>query len=261
MRSRRTARENGYKRAPEVYDFTGTIESPDMPRREFMVCCDGRVNCCRDAMSKKHYTDMLELDPHALVGKGLHRECYLHPDDPSRCIKIVVAGKRNENHREQAYYAALARRGVTWEMLPKFHGLVPTNLGEGAVFDLVRDYDNRISLTLGHYLGSEQLTSLHAAALRRALQDLKSYLLEQRIITMTLKPKNILFQRQTAETGKLVIVDNIGNSDFLPLANYSTRLAQWKIRRKWHRFERSMRRDFAGNKALGQVLAPGPGQG
>lgn len=198
---------------------------------------------------------MIELDPHSLVGKGLHRECYVHPEDPSRCVKIVVAGSGKENRREQAYYAALERRGVTWEMLPRFHELVRTNLGEGAVFDLVRDYDGRISFTLGHYLASEQLTSLHAAALRRALENLKNYLLDNRIITMTLKPKNVLFQLATADTGKLLIVDNIGNSDLIPLADYSARLAQWKIRRKWRRFERSLRRDYAGNRAMGQVLS------
>jgi hypothetical protein len=208
----------------------------------------------REAMSKPLSDGMLELDPHALVGKGLHRECFVHPEDPSRCIKIVVAGTGNENRREQAYYNALARRGVSLDMLPRFHGMVPTSLGEGAVFDLVRDYDNRISLTLGHYLESEKLTSAHAVALRRALQALKDYLLEQRIITMTLKPKNILFQLLTAETGKLVIVDNIGNSDFFPIANYSRRLARWKIQRKWRRFLHNMRKDYATNRALKQVL-------
>jgi hypothetical protein len=221
-----------------------------------MLCCVDRENCHGKAMSNSQSAGgMLELDPHALIGKGLHRECFVHPEDPSRCIKIVVAGSGNENRREQAYYAALARRGVSFEMLPMFHGLVQTSLGEGAVFDLVRDYDNRISFTLGHYLQSEKLTSAHAAALRQALQDLKNYLLEQRIITMTLKPKNILFQLATAESGKLVIVDNIGNSDFFPIANFSPRLARWKIIRKWRRFERSMRRDYATNKALQQILA------
>ena len=207
-------------------------------------------------MSIQEPTGMIELDPHSLVGKGLHRECFVHPDDPTRCIKIVVAGTGNENRREQAYYTGLARRGVSWEMLPKFHGLVHTNLGEGAVFDLVRDYDNRISLTLGHYLASGQLTARHALTLRDALQGLKHYLWEQRIITMTLKDKNILFQLNTPDTGKLVIIDNIGNSDFIPLANYSGRLARWKIARKWRRFERIIRRDYAGNRAMEQVLAP-----
>jgi hypothetical protein len=167
-----------------------------------------------------------------------------------------VAGSGNENRREKDYYAALESRGVSWEMLPRFHGLVRTSLGEGAVFDLVRDYDNRISFTLAHYLASEQLTRLHGAVLSRALRALKAYLLEHRIITMTLKPKNILFQLDSAESGKLVIVDNIGNSDFIPIANHSIRLARWKILRKWRRFERSLRRDYAANREIERVLLP-----
>ena len=139
-------------------------------------------------------------------------------------------------------------------MLPRFHGLIDTSLGEGAIFDLVRDYDGRISLTLGHYLASEQLTSLHATALREALQALKRYLLEHRIITMTLKTKNILFQLDSPETGKLVIVDNIGNSDFIPVVKYSARLARWKIERKWRRLEHSLRVDYAANKAISQLF-------
>lgn len=207
-------------------------------------------------MSTPQSGEIIALDPGSLVGRGLHRECFVHPENPSRCIKIVVAGTGDENRREQAYYASLARRGVSWEMLPRFHGLVLTSLGEGAVFDLVRDYDNRVSLTLGHYLASRQLSQLHGAELRRALDRLKGYLLENRIITMTLKPKNILFQLETAESGKLVIVDNIGNSDFIPLANFSARLAWWKIERKWRRFEHSLLRDYPGNAALQR--GPGP---
>lgn len=198
---------------------------------------------------------MIKLEPQKLIGKGLHRECFVHPQDPTRCIKIVVAGSGNENLREQAYYAVLARRGVSWEMLPRFHGMVATSLGEGAIFDLVRDYDKRVSLTLEHYLGSEQLVALHGAALRRAMRNLKGYLLENRIITMTLKTKNILFQLETPDSGKLVVVDNIGNSDFIPLANYSAHLARWKIARKWRRFERSIQRDFSGNAAVRRVIA------
>lgn len=206
-------------------------------------------------MPNSRTPDLIELNPHALVGKGLHRECYVHPDIPGQCIKVVVAGNGSENRREQAYYASLARRGVPWDRLPKFHGLVQTNLGEGAAFDLVRDHDQRISLTLAHYLASEKLTTRYGAALREALAELKAYLLEHRIITMTLKPKNILFRLDSEETGTLVIVDNIGNSDFIPLADFSARLARWKIRRKWRRFERSLRKEYAANSALNLVLA------
>ena len=185
--------------------------------------------------------EMIEIDTHAMIGKGLHRECFVHPEDSNLCVKIVVAGKSDENRREASYYTRLDRRGVSWEMLPRFHGLVQTNLGEGAIFDLVRDYDGPVSHTLAHYLASKRLTAEHATVLRPALANLKSYLLQNRIITMTLKPKNILFQQYAAGEGRLVIVDNIGNSDFIPLANHSKWLARRKIQRKWRRFEANLR--------------------
>ena len=197
---------------------------------------------------------MIELHRQALIGKGLHRECFVHPDNPDHCIKIVVSGTINENRREASYYSKLARRGICWDMLTRFHGLVATNLGEGAVFDLVRDCDSAVSLTLAHYLESAGLTARHGANLARSLADLRAYLLHNRIVTMTLKPKNILFQQTSATKAKLVIVDNIGNSDFLPIANYSAVFARRKIQRKWRRFEQSMRRDYATNEALGKVL-------
>ena len=58
---------------------------------------------------------MLQLESARLVGKGLHRECYEYPGDPTRCIKIVVAGNSDENRREAKYYALLAARGISWE--------------------------------------------------------------------------------------------------------------------------------------------------
>jgi hypothetical protein len=197
---------------------------------------------------------MIELDPSALIGKGLHRECFMHPLDPGLCIKIVVAGSINENHREARYYHHLAKRDISWEMLTRFHGLVDTNLGEGAVFDLVRDYNGQVSATLACYLESTTPDASVAAALSDALARLKAYLLENRVITMTLKPKNILFRLDGPDSGTLVIVDNIGNSDFVPLADYSAALARRKIRRKWCRFEASLLSLYPGNKILPRLL-------
>lgn len=197
---------------------------------------------------------MLVLDRSSLIGKGLHRECYVHPEDPRRCIKVVVAGTHDENRREAGYYAMLRRRGISWDMLARFHGLVDTNLGEGAVFDLVRDHDGQVSATLEHYLRTVALTAAHAGVLARALPALKDYLLQNRVVTMTIKPKNILLQRLAAASGRLVLIDNVGNSDFIPLANYSAFLARRKILRKWQRFQQGLRRDYAHNEALQSVL-------
>ncbi|MEM6582225.1 MAG: YrbL family protein [Pseudomonadota bacterium] len=196
----------------------------------------------------------LQLCPAALVGKGWHRECYVHPDNPLRCVKVVVSGSGNENHREQRYYHELMKRGVSWEMLPRFYGLIDTNLGEAAVFDLIRDYSGEVSLPLQHYLSTEGNTIGLVDVLAQAMAALRDYLLEQRIVTMTLKPKNILFQRSSPDTGKLVLVDNIGNSDFVPLARYSALFARQKIRRKWHRLEALIRADFRHNPAVASLL-------
>lgn len=181
---------------------------------------------------------MLDLSSSTLIGKGLHRECFQHPDDPAKCVKIVVAGNSDENRREAQYYGLLARRGISWEMLTCFYGLVETNCGTGAVFDLVRDCDGAVSRPLSDYLESvDEPPWGIEQQLGDALGALRSYLLENRIVTMTLKPKNIVYQREKVGEGRLVIVDNVGNSDFLPFTNYSAFLARQKIKRKWRRFE------------------------
>ena len=193
---------------------------------------------------------MLYLDKSTLVGRGLHRECYRHPEHRHRCVKVVVAGNSDENRREAKYYSRLAARGLSWEMLARFYGLVETNLGEGAVFDLVCDYDGTISKSLCEYLDHPEQEPALLAMLQRALPDLKRYLLENRVVTMTLKSKNMLLQRVDADVAKLVIVDNVGNSDFIPLSHYVAGFGRLKIRRKWRRFERDLRDRYPASEAI-----------
>jgi hypothetical protein len=59
-----------------------------------------------------------------------------------------------------------------------------------------------------------------------------------------------VFQQLAAGDGKLVIVDNVGNSDFIPLSKYNSVFARLKIARKWRRFETQLRRQYPGNKCL-----------
>ena len=80
---------------------------------------------------------MISLDKSSLVGKGLHRECHRHPENKNLCIKVVVAGNADESQREKKYYSQLEKRGISWDMIPKFYGDLETNLGLGSVFDLV----------------------------------------------------------------------------------------------------------------------------
>lgn len=187
----------------------------------------------------------LMLGKSSLIAAGLHRECHRHPLDENLCVKVVVRGNQKESRREQKAYRLAKKRIGTWETLPRFHGEVPTNLGAGAVFDLIRDADGSVSRTLEAYLTETALTDTQCTGLILALRKLRDAMLRNCIVTMTIKPKNLLWQRASTDrrsepfaeqAGRLVIVDNIGNSDFIPLADYVPPLARQKIRRKWRRF-------------------------
>lgn len=187
---------------------------------------------------------MLTLESSSLIGRGLRRECYFHPEDGNKCIKVVVAGDHEETVREQSYYRLLEKRNISWQMLARFYGNVETNRGEGAVFELIRDYNKEVSKTLGQYFSANNETDLDYQDLSRTLPLLKQYLLKWKIVTMALKPQNIVYKKINESEGILVVIDNIGNSDFIPICNYVNWMAAQKIRRKWQRFEDSIEKDY-----------------
>ncbi len=198
---------------------------------------------------------MILLNASHFVGKGLHRECYVHPEDENLCIKVVVAGDLSESKREQRYYKLLQKRDICWDILPRFHGIIETNMGAGAVFDLIRDFDGEISKTLLHYLSDEHLDSEENPGISQAIAVFKAELYRQAIITMTLSPKNIMYKKTAANEGCLILIDNIGNSDFIPLSNYVTYLAKKKIARKLLRFEQTVLKMCAHNHGLKKQLS------
>jgi len=190
---------------------------------------------------------MIELNKEDMIGKGLHRECFPHPDSDNLCIKVVTNGNQQETEREQNYYQLLEKRNIAWDMLPRFHGNIDTNMGSGAVFDLVKDHEMSTSKTLEHYLNDNNISSELYDNLFHALQNLKNYLIRENIITMSIKPKNLLFQKKMDGSGKVIIIDNIGNSDFFPISSYSRYFGKKKILRKWHDFKNLLSKDYANN--------------
>ncbi len=198
---------------------------------------------------------MIILASSLLIGKGKRRECYHHPNDDKLCIKIVIAGDDKETLREQSYYRFLEKRNISWKMIAGFHGNVETNMGTGAVFDLVRDYDGAVSKTLRHYLSSYKEKIIDYIELSKAIRDLKQFLLKERIITMSLADHNMVFRRINEKEGILMLVDNIGNSDFIPAADYINYFEKKKILREWRRFQSNLLTDYPDNKMLQNVFA------
>lgn len=197
---------------------------------------------------------MLELSPATLVGKGLHREVHVHPDDDSKCVKVVVLRGEEETRREQAYYRFLQRRNIDWISLPQFYGNEETNIGPGAVFDLIRDDDRQVSKTLAFYLDNLSSTPELVESISQALIKLKRDLLEQNIITMTLKPKNMVLQLRN-DGVRCLIIDNIGNSDIVPISSYVRFFGRKKIERKWGKFKGLLSKKFTNQSNAKKIIS------
>lgn len=183
--------------------------------------------------------DLAEL---TLVGVGHLQRVYVHPHDRSRCIKVMraeIAGTpaekryRTAARREHAYHAFLAGRGVAYTHLAKYHGRMRIEHGGHAqsagVFDLIRNDSGEISRTLSVELETGQ------GELADAVHELYAYVLRYRIISGW-KMQNIVVQRLSNAPPKCVLIDNLGNSDFIPLADYADWFARMKIRRRYLKF-------------------------
>ena len=130
------------------------------------------------------------------ISRGLHRKCYHHPEDANKCIKVNYnEGAEEETNREIAYYKHLIKRNVSFDALAKYYGPVLTNYGNGHIFELIRDYNGETAIPLEKYLANKSLTEKYFDQLVTGLKELKSALLKDRIITMTIKSKNNFFQQ------------------------------------------------------------------
>jgi len=177
------------------------------------------------------------------LARGTNRACYINPQDKTKCIKVTISGDDSESNKEKKYYKILKKKNISWDMLTKYHGTIETNLGEGLIFDLVRDYNGEVSKVLQYYLLTEERTqSIMNPVL--LLQGLKQYQLSNNIIIKDLNAKNIMYQKTSQTEGKLVVIDGVMNNDFLPFSSYISYFSKRKINRRWRTFESSL----PGNK-------------
>ncbi|HPD55907.1 MAG TPA: YrbL family protein [Smithellaceae bacterium] len=197
---------------------------------------------------------MLNLDSSYFVSKGKHRECYVHPDNKNLLIKILLPSVKGsaltETLREARYYRFLVKKNIPFTMLPAFHGEVITNRGRGYVFDLIRDFDGSISKSLEYYLTHLPFSEREYGLLDASFDLLREYLMRWKILTMHIQARNIVYQKIAPDERRLVIIDDIGNSEFIPVSSYFDFLAQLKIKRKWRRFISSLLHQFPDNEFL-----------
>ncbi len=184
---------------------------------------------------------MLILKNSTSIGSGSERSVYIHPNDPSKLVKIIHRNKNLQTKREINHYKNLIRRlpnaDKYWLHIPRYYGTQATDLGEGQVFEAIRDFDGQISKTFLFYLERDGVDSY-----REELDELKCYLLRYCIIFNhdISSPLNIVLKRTDHNKQRLVIVDALGDTIAIKLLNIIPYIVRKKILRRWERFEKNL---------------------
>ena len=102
---------------------------------------------------KKYYKNLKKkkiiLNYQNKLGEGLNRIVYYHPKDRNKCIKICKNKKKKWNNNCQDFRFFQLNKNN--KMIAKYYEVVNTNLGLGIVFQIIRDYDNKMSLTINEF--------------------------------------------------------------------------------------------------------------
>ncbi len=187
----------------------------------------------------------IDTDP---IGIGVERACYLHPEDPNKAVKISIKRRNLQSKREINYYTKLARRhDLKFDHLPKYYGTIKTNLGDGFVVELVRDYDGQISKPLNWYLAH----GLSVEKLPPYLESLKRFFLKYLIIfNYDMKSSNLLLQKFSSGDARLVLIDGLGDTAYFEWLNAFASHVESKINRRWERF---IKRLYASREVKAQL--------
>ncbi|MCR9276496.1 MAG: PhoP regulatory network YrbL family protein [Pseudomonadaceae bacterium] len=191
---------------------------------------------------------MLELSRIRPIAEGGNRLVFVHPEDPSRCVKVAhpnvsLAAKRarkglkgklkpasafDDNAEEwQVMQQLQATIATISQHVPHCDGFAETDLGPGLVSGLVRSADNTVALPLKQRLWEDGYTS----ALQNAVDELAAFWVDNAVPSRKLILHNVVVQ-QRKESARLWVIDGIGSSDLLPFARWSRTLRRQKAARK-----------------------------
>lgn len=168
------------------------------------------------------------------IGEGRERACYVHPEDPRLAIKIPTGTVTTQTERDIKFYKRLKKRGlVEHPHLPKYHGLCETSIGPGIVVELIRNYDGEIARPLNWYLAQ----GVPVEEFNPFLEELKQSFLQDLIIfNHDMHIGNLLFQKTSMGSARLVAIDGVGDTVALDWLDNIPLLVRLKIKRRWKRF-------------------------
>tara|TARA_B100000963_G_scaffold348444_1_gene356021 strand:- start:494 stop:1129 length:636 start_codon:yes stop_codon:yes gene_type:complete len=207
---------------------------------------------------------MIYLDGIKPFAEGGNRKCFVHPDNPDRCLKVVHLGlprkiKNNkswykrfrsiesfdDNLREQKAYDQKALKNDDpnlWLHLARWYGMTETSIGIASETELIRNGD-MIAETLETYLFREGITE----EIKASIEDFEQWLREHLVLTKNLIPHNLVLDYQ-GDKILIKIIDGLGSQAFVPLPNYSNFFAKRYIDRRIELMWSRIHWDLSGRK-------------
>ena len=175
---------------------------------------------------------MVNLGEQDLIGSGVARWCYAHPDELNTCIKIQRQSRRGrkQQRRELKCLRALQARGADLRMISAFKGVIATNLGKGYLYEMIRDEDGTPSRSLRYYFTNEPEMRSHLVGL---LRELGAYLFTERVVFYDVHDGNIQCRLGAQGEVELIVVDGLGDRARLPFLNWFPAILERKIQRNW----------------------------
>lgn len=186
---------------------------------------------------------LLSLKDAIIIGHGMERMCYLHPEDSGKVVKIAKENstKNKQNLYEYQTYRYLKKYHGQLDFLSRYYGFIETDLGQGLLAECIRDSSGEVSRSiLDTLLGEYECSYDH---LRFIVSEFCENLTRNNIQLFDLNPKNIVFKVEKPGSYKAVSIDIKGryaNNEFIPFSTFIPYLSRKKLKRRGDRLLEKM---------------------
>ena len=195
----------------------------------------------------------IELKRQKPFASGGNRLCFRHPENPERCLKVLLANRTPEIRRAEKRFPANLRPLSTYDEnlvefitlnylhdnypseitrhLPRSFGLVETDLGTAHETELVCDSDGRIAQTLEQYVWKNGMNS----TVKKAIRIFKKDWSNKPPNTRDLIPHNFVIKLDV-ESAHLILIDGFGRKPKFRVP-FADTLAKLRLKRRLKDFD------------------------
>ena len=188
--------------------------------------------------------------------QGGNRLCFVHPHDPTRCVKVrrpdfTLADCRRkkgfpknlrplyffDDNREEHRIIQQLQHWIgdsVFDHIYRCFGFVDTDLGPGLDTELIRNGDGLISLSLKQYLWEVGYTD----QCQQAIEQLKTFWRAKKVPSRDLLTHNIVVQQDLqGAISRLVVIDGLGDPTLIPFRWLPGKYQEKRIDTRLQRFE------------------------